>query len=62
MYGIFSAKDGHQLSAEELVFLNSTVRVEKYEPATSAIAQISRPAASPARRSFEDFRRDLGLE
>jgi hypothetical protein len=62
MYGIITAKDGHQLSTEELEFLNSTLRVEKYEPDTSAIAQISRPSASPARRSFEDFRLHLGLD
>jgi hypothetical protein len=59
MSGLFSAKDGRQLSVEELGFLNSTVRVERYEPAPPVR---DRPATAPRRRSFEDFRRGLGLD
>lgn len=58
LYGLFSAKDGRQLSVEDLDFLNTTVRFELYEPAP----RIEPPKPRPKQVSFKNFRRALGLD
>jgi hypothetical protein len=63
MFGIFAAKNGRELSIEEdLRFLNSTLRVEMYEPAPRAKSTPTSPPAPPKDWSFESFRRALGLD
>jgi hypothetical protein len=62
MHGVFAAKDGRQLSAHDLDFLNSTIRLERYEPAPFIAAPAAGSGAPLESPRFEDFRRALGLD
>jgi len=62
IYGVFAAKDGRQLSGHDLDFLNSTIRLERYEPAPVNEVPAARPRTPPTSSRFEDFRRALGLD